>query len=276
SAGSSSASSWVPSLARSCRASRRAAGSSPCCWGSWGRCSAGSSPRRCSTPTSTRSSSTSARGDSRSSARSSSCSSGRGSRAAIAPDGVGRTGGPLPRTARSPQGAGPSVRPPPAYCRGHPRGRASTLECMSSVAGTALPVVLPEGYALVEAPHPASLDDPDAWAYRAVADVAREIELETHGYDDLAVRPRDVLSGMDHQEYEAKRRFVVLRSAAARALAEDGARPAVHDVVAHLYVGRPLTSNEHLGEAYAFVRPAERGRGIGSALLDLGERLNLD
>jgi len=147
---------------------------------------------------------------------------------------------------------------------------------MSSVAGTALPVVLPEGYALVEAPHPASLDDPDAWAYRAVADVAREIELETHGYDDLAVRPRDVLSGMDHQEYEAKRRFVVLRSAAARALAEDGARPAVHDVVAHLYVGRPLTSNEHLGEAYAFVRPAERGRGIGSALLDLGERLNLD
>ncbi|MBM7821440.1 GNAT superfamily N-acetyltransferase [Cellulosimicrobium cellulans] len=147
---------------------------------------------------------------------------------------------------------------------------------MSSVARTALEVPLPPGFALVEAPHPTSLDDADAWAYRAVADIGRELELEVHGYDDLALRPRDVLSGMDHQEYAAKRRFVVVRSAAAGALVADGVPPAVPDVVAHLFVSRPTTSNEHLGEAYPFVRPGERGRGIGTALLSLGEHLNLD
>ncbi len=139
---------------------------------------------------------------------------------------------------------------------------------MSSAASGLPDVPLPSGYVLVEAPHPASLDDDDAWAYRAIADIGHEHELETHGYDDLALRPVDILSGMAHQEYATKRRFVVVR--------DGGAPPAVPDVVAHLFVTRLVTSNEHLGEAYAFVRPAERGQGIGTALLALGERLNLD
>ncbi len=147
---------------------------------------------------------------------------------------------------------------------------------MSSAARTALEVPLPPGYALVEAPHPASLDDADAWAYHAVADIGRELELEVHGYDDLALRPRDVLSGMDHQEYAAKRRVVVVRSAVASALIADGVPPAVPDVVAYLFVLRPTTSNEHLSEAFVAVRPAERGRGIGTALLALAERLAVD
>lgn len=147
---------------------------------------------------------------------------------------------------------------------------------MSSVARTAPEVPLPPGYTLVEAPHPASLDDADAWAYHAVADVGREHELEVHGYDDLALRPRDVLSGMDHQEYAAKRRFVVVRSAAARALIADGVPPAVHDVVAYLFVLQPTTSNAHLSDAFAVVRPQERGRGIGTPLLALAERLAAD
>ncbi|MBN0041798.1 GNAT family N-acetyltransferase [Cellulosimicrobium cellulans] len=147
---------------------------------------------------------------------------------------------------------------------------------MSSVARTAPEVSVPPGYALVEAPHPSSLDAPDAWAYHAVADLEREHELEVHGYDDLALRPRDVLSGMDHQEYAAKRRFVVVRSPAARALLADGVPPSVPDVVAHLVVIHPTTSNEHLSETFAVVRATERGRGIGTALLTLAERLAVD
>ncbi|MGN0111748.1 MAG: GNAT family N-acetyltransferase, partial [Cellulosimicrobium funkei] len=147
---------------------------------------------------------------------------------------------------------------------------------MSAVAPPVPDVSLPRGYALVEAPHPASLDAPEAWAYLAVADVGREHELEVHGYDDLALPPREIFTGMAHQEYSTKRRFVVVRSAAAAAWHGQGVPPAVGDVVAHLFVTRPVTSNEHLGESYAVVRPAERGRGIGGALLALGERLNLD
>ncbi|MFI2568087.1 GNAT family N-acetyltransferase [Cellulosimicrobium funkei] len=147
---------------------------------------------------------------------------------------------------------------------------------MSAVAPPVPDVSLPRGYTLVEAPHPASLDAPEAWAYLAVADVGREHELEVHGYDDLALPPREIFTGMAHQEYSTKRRFVVVRSAAASAWHEQGVPPAVADVVAHLFMTRPVTSNEHLGESYVVVRPAERGRGIGGALLALGERLNLD
>lgn len=147
---------------------------------------------------------------------------------------------------------------------------------MSSVARTTPEVSLPPGYTLVEAPHPASLDDPDAWAYHAVADLEREHELEVHGYDDLALRPRDVLSGMDHQEYATKRRFVVVRSAAVRALIADGVPPTVPDVVAHLFVLHPTTSNERLSEVFVLVRPSERRRGIGTPLLALAERLGAD
>jgi len=147
---------------------------------------------------------------------------------------------------------------------------------MSTVAPPVPDVSLPRGFTLVEAPHAASLDAVEAWAYRAVADIGRELELETHGYDDLALRPVDVLSGMRHQEYATKRRFVVVRSPAAAAWQERGVPPAVPDVVAHLFVARLLTSNQHLGESYVFVRTAERGQGIGSALLGLGERLHLD
>ncbi|WP_265521729.1 GNAT family N-acetyltransferase [Oerskovia flava] len=138
---------------------------------------------------------------------------------------------------------------------------------VDDVVGTVAGSLDPARWRLVEAPQPASLDAPDAWAYHAVADIDREQHLEIYGYDDLALEARDVLSGMQHQEYEAKRRFVIL---AAR---EPAGEPEVPDVVAHLFVCRSTSSNTHLGESYASVRPAARGQGLGSALMDLGEGL---
>ncbi|MFC8922457.1 GNAT family N-acetyltransferase [Cellulosimicrobium sp. NPDC057127] len=148
---------------------------------------------------------------------------------------------------------------------------------MSSVTAPSPEIGLPPGLVLVEAPHADDVDAPDAWAYRAVADIDDEIERETHGHADMALAPRDVLSGMQHQEYAHKQRFVVVRADALDAAHGPGAaRPAVDDVVAHLFLCRPVTSNTHLGELYPFVRATARRRGIGAALLALGERLHTD
>ncbi|WP_069387651.1 GNAT family N-acetyltransferase [Cellulosimicrobium cellulans] len=136
---------------------------------------------------------------------------------------------------------------------------------------------LPPGFVLVEAPHADDVDAPGAWAYRAVADVDAEVQRETHGHDDMALAPADVVTGMRIQEYAHKRRFVVVRDAALDAARADGAAPpAADDVVGHLFLCLPVTSNTHLAEVYPFVRPAARRQGIGSALLALGERLALD
>lgn len=151
------------------------------------------------------------------------------------------------------------------------------MSSTSTTASTVVDVDLPPGLVLVEVladdPPVGSADAPEAWAYRAVADVDRELELETHGYDDMALEARDALSGMRHQEYATKRRFVVVR---ADALGRDVPPPTVDDVVAHLFVAHPTTSNPRLAESYPFVRPSARRQGIGSALLAIAERLAAD
>jgi GNAT superfamily N-acetyltransferase len=147
---------------------------------------------------------------------------------------------------------------------------------MTSATAPPPDVALPPGLVLVEAPHADDVDAPDAWAYRAIADVDEEIERETHGHDDMAAGTRDVVSGMQHQEYEEKQRLVVVRAAALDDARTDGAVPGVDDVVGHLLLCRPVTSNTHLGETYPSVRPSARHQGIGTALLELGERLHVE
>ncbi|MCB7136132.1 GNAT family N-acetyltransferase [Cellulosimicrobium marinum] len=147
-----------------------------------------------------------------------------------------------------------------------------------SIAAPAVPdVALPPGLVLVEVlagdGESVDVDAPESWAYRAIADVEREIELAVHGYDDMALEARDALAGMRHQEYATKRRFVVVR---AEALGPGLPAPGVDDVVAHLFVIFPTASNPRLAEVYPFVRAAARGRGIGTALLTVAERLAAD
>lgn len=145
----------------------------------------------------------------------------------------------------------------------------------------------PPGFALLEPAVPARGDEAaDLWAYRGIADVEREIAMSVWGYDDLVDEPRAVLTEMWSQHYATKRRFVVVRGEAGRGTDEADHRspsPATNptgrparspeDVVGHVFVSLPTTSNTHLGEAYVSVRPAYRGQGIGTSLADLAERL---
>jgi len=122
---------------------------------------------------------------------------------------------------------------------------------------------------VVEAPHPTDLDSPDAWAYLGVAEIEEEVATETDGYDDLAVTARDVLAGMGNQEYTTKRRFVAVA-------ADAPSTPRPQDVLGHLALALPTSSNTHLGELTVQVRRTHRRHGIGTDLWDLGERLLLD
>jgi GNAT superfamily N-acetyltransferase len=122
---------------------------------------------------------------------------------------------------------------------------------------------------LLEAPHPANLDAPDAWAYHGIAEVEAQVAFETYGYDDLADEARDVLAGMNSQEYTTKRRFVAVR-------ADARGTPRPQDVLGHLAVALPTSSNTHLGELSVQVRPSARRQGLGTALWETGERMLLD
>ncbi|MFD6166858.1 GNAT family N-acetyltransferase [Oerskovia sp. NPDC060287] len=122
---------------------------------------------------------------------------------------------------------------------------------------------------VLEAPHPPSLDAPDAWAYQGIAQVEAEVTTEIHGDDDLADEARDILAGMDSQQYTTKQRFV-----AVRADAPETPRP--QDVLGHLALALPTSSNTHLGELSVQVRPAARRQGLGTALWETGEKILVD
>ncbi|MBD7951522.1 N-acetyltransferase [Oerskovia rustica] len=122
---------------------------------------------------------------------------------------------------------------------------------------------------IARAPHPADLDSPDAWAYHGVAEIEAEVMIEAHGYDDLANEARDILAGMDNQQYATKQRFVAIRADAPET-------PRPQDVLGHLFVLMMTSSNEHLGELYVQVRPAARHQGLGTELWETGEKILVD
>ena len=113
---------------------------------------------------------------------------------------------------------------------------------------------------VLDAPLATSLDAPEAWAYRGIAEVERRWALDEFGHDDLAPRPVDVLVGMQDQRYVRRRRLVAVEDR------PDGERR----VVAHAVLFLPQTSNEHLAEGRVVVLPSHRRRGLGT---ELAERL---
>jgi GNAT superfamily N-acetyltransferase len=111
---------------------------------------------------------------------------------------------------------------------------------------------------VVAAPHATSLDHPDAWAYRGIADVEQAAAVAAFGDDHVAPRAIDVLVGMNHQEYTRRERLVAV---------EDGPDGAPR-VVGHGVLFLPVQDNQHLAEIRVVVAPSHRGRGIGSALFE--------
>ncbi|MBO0607828.1 GNAT family N-acetyltransferase [Myceligenerans salitolerans] len=112
---------------------------------------------------------------------------------------------------------------------------------------------------IIEAPHPPSLDHPDAWAYHGIGEIGRAVSLETWGVEDTAVSANDVLVTMSNQQYADKVRLVAVED-------EGGAAPAV---VGHTLLYIPRSANPHLVMIPELeVAPQARGNGVGRALAE--------
>ncbi|GAB3167915.1 GNAT family N-acetyltransferase [Myceligenerans halotolerans] len=112
---------------------------------------------------------------------------------------------------------------------------------------------------IIEAPHPPSLDHPDAWAYHGIGEIGRAVSLETWGVDDTAISANDVLVTMSNQQYADKVRLVAV---------EDDGGP-TPDVIGHAMLYFPTSSNPHLVHVPELeVAPGSRGKGVGRALAE--------
>lgn len=115
-----------------------------------------------------------------------------------------------------------------------------------------------------------STDHPDAWAYHGMAAVDRAVETATLGYDDLARPAQQMISGMLHQEYSRKHRFVAVLDR------PDGAAPTADDVVGFAFLAMALKDNTHTADIYVGVHPDHRRHGIGTALAARAEEAAAD
>jgi len=115
-----------------------------------------------------------------------------------------------------------------------------------------------------------SVDHPDAWTYHGTAAVERAAEIAIRGHDDLARPVQQIVSGMLHQEYTRKERFVAVQDRP-----DDGA-PTADDVIGFGFVAMSLKDNTHTADVFVEVHPDHRRRGIGSALADRAEQIAAD
>ena len=117
---------------------------------------------------------------------------------------------------------------------------------------------------ITPAPAPATLDDPEAWALHGAAAVSHAVDLDHYGHTDIAYSARYLLARLREQTY-ARRTWLV-------ATEPDGAGRA--DAVRGLAMAiLPAQGNDHAAFVDVMVHPEHRGRGIGSALVEAGERL---
>ena len=120
------------------------------------------------------------------------------------------------------------------------------------------------GWRIVDAPHPPSLDAPEAWAYHGIAEVERQSAIAELGDADTAARAIDLFVAAKNEQHLRRRRVVAVeRSATADGAPEDAPRVVGHGV-AYLWV----RSNPHLAFLNLAVLPSHRRRGIGSQLAE--------
>ncbi|MGN8244117.1 GNAT family N-acetyltransferase [Cellulomonas soli] len=118
----------------------------------------------------------------------------------------------------------------------------------------------PAGVSMRELPVPADLDAPDAWLLRGQIDAANEVAHHVWGTRDHWRTPHEALRSLHMQEYTTKLRLVALDESST---AQEPAR-----VLGYAALDLPRQDNTHTGYLGVAVRPAARGRGIGSALHD--------
>ncbi len=106
-------------------------------------------------------------------------------------------------------------------------------------------------------PHPSSLEDADAWAYRGIANLHAAAQRADLGNPDGAPAPLGILVGMNNQSYMRKLRQVAV-------VATPGGPQVVGEATVFLHV----RSNPELAHTGVVVHPDHRGQGIGTALAE--------
>jgi GNAT superfamily N-acetyltransferase len=120
-----------------------------------------------------------------------------------------------------------------------------------------VPAPATSAWRLMTPPHPSSLEDPDAWAYRGIAELHRAAAIADLGNADSAPTPISVLVGMNNQDYTRKLRQIAVVDT------PEGPR-----VVGEALVFLRVRSNPELASCLVVVHPEHRGQGIGTALAE--------
>jgi GNAT superfamily N-acetyltransferase len=120
---------------------------------------------------------------------------------------------------------------------------------------SAAPAPATSAWRLMTPPHPSSLEDPEAWAYRGLAELHAAAQRADLGNADNAPTPIGILVGMNNQEYVRKPRQIAVVDT------PDGPL-----VVGEAMVFLRVRSNPELASCIVVVHPDHRGQGIGTAL----------
>ncbi|WP_129786354.1 GNAT family N-acetyltransferase [Promicromonospora panici] len=122
---------------------------------------------------------------------------------------------------------------------------------------SAVPAPATSAWRLMEPPHASSLEEPEAWAYRGIAELYAAVGRADLGNADGAPTAIGLLVGMNNQEYMRKLRHVAVVDS-----------PEGPQVVGAAIMYLHVRSNPELAHAFVQVHPEHRRRGIGAALTD--------
>lgn len=139
------------------------------------------------------------------------------------------------------------------------------MEQDTTLDPSAATVPAARGWRVVDAPVPATLAHPDAWALHGMETVSREVDVDTYGHEDLAFTAQYLWAKLRQQEDARRVRLVAVRA--------DVATPGPEDVAGGASVVLPRHGNEHVAHVSVVVRPGARRRGVGTALLLAAEAL---
>lgn len=114
---------------------------------------------------------------------------------------------------------------------------------------------------IVEVPRPPAADAAPSAAVLAWYEIFAEAMRAVLGHDDFADPPAALVASLAEQRHARKILLVAVRDDAGAA-----SRPEVGHVLGYARVSLPSTDNLHLAEVELVVRPADRRRGIGTAL----------